>query len=293
MTQKASLANAENAHRLFRGAAEAAKLMRATALCLELAAAGLSSAALLGAGSGLEVAQPLVAFLLVIVAASLRFAGSQGQAFASRCRRASAAAYATGTDIGGKTLVDLEADAPFLSEGLSRRLPDQRLGEYYAARAATTAGRLQEIYAHSALFTWRLLRASGWVSSLLAAVLLLGAIVIFYLIGALAQPTEVALTALDVLCGLVLARLWVATLEGAVRYLTAAAEIRRVWDRLMEAGSEATDRVRDLTIEYDVLRAAQPPVPTLAYRLWRGSASAAWQASWSERASPAPEGSPS
>ncbi|MDH5491308.1 MAG: hypothetical protein OEY14_05090 [Myxococcales bacterium] len=280
MTQKVSLANAENAHRLFRGAAEAAKLMRATALCLDLAAAGLSSAALLGAGSDrLEVAQPLVALLLVVIAASLRLAGSQGQAFASRCRRVSAAAYAAGIDFGGKTLVDLEADAPFLSERLSRRLPDQRLDEYYAARAATTEERLQEIYAHSALFTWRLLRASGWVSSLLAAVLLLGAIVIFYMIGALAQATEVALTALDVLCGLVLARLWVGTLEGAVRYLTAAAEVRRVWDRLMEAGSEATDRVRDLTIEYDILRASQPPVPTLAYRLWRGRATAAWQAS--------------
>lgn len=293
MSGTRAIPNAQVAHALFRGGAEAAKLMRACALGLELAAAGLSSAALLGVGgSALEIAQPLVALLFVVLAGGLRLSATQAQAFASRCRRVSASAYATGVDIDGKVLVDLQADAPFLSSTMSARLPDKTLEEYYAAEATSPEGRLREIYAHSALFTWRLLRASGWTAGLVATLILLGAIVVFYLIGALAQPTEATLTALDVLCGLVLARLWVGTLEGTVRYLRAAAEIRRLWDRLMDAGEGAPEQVRDLTIEYDVLRASQPPVPTLAYRLWRGSATAAWQATQPKRRSPATAESP-
>lgn len=261
------LVGAQRAHRLFRGSAELSKLGRGGAVALEISAAALAYLSL-SQGGFMHVSEPLVALLLLAVAALLRFWADACRGFALRCRRASANAYAIQADVDVRTGSDLEADKPRAATWVAQKLfGDATLEDYYDAKCSPGRDRLREIYAHSAHFTWQLLRRASVAATVLSGFGVALTLVGLYTIGAVASPGEEALSWLDVICGLVMGAVLLRVIVAAVRFGAGARSTRRIYNRLVDSVSDPAIRVVDLTIEYDLARASGPSVPTWAYRL--------------------------
>lgn len=265
------------AHRLFRGASELTKIVRHFAFWLEFCAA------LVAALGALEVKPlgpwtPLVLVMLMAGSTALRIWSRRTQSYSERCRRLSARAYAAGDDsIGVVLLSELRADAPVGAERFGLRLPAATLDEYYEATKDPGLPRLREVYAHSAFYSWRLLRRTGVCLVILAvAVFCVGAAAIY---GLAVEPPEstAAERILDFVCSFVLVGLSCRALDAGVEACSAASESRAVAQGLIEQADPG--QVSELCVRYDMERSSGPPVPTIIYKRSRG----ALQEEWHER----------
>lgn len=265
----------DDAHQLFRGAAELTKRVRQGATCAELVAAVV-------AAWSSALAQPLwggwaslAMAVLMMLAVALRIFARHTHSYSERCRRVSVRSYALGVPIGAGTHSGLVSDAPPMARRLASSLPATDLDAYYEPLADAGDARLREIYAHSSFYSWRLLRVSGWTR--------LSAGVVFALVGAfivfgLALPSSTVATAdkvLDIVCSIVFVSLAARALETASEALMAAVEARAVADSLLKTRDE--DQVQELINHYDMERAAGSSVSTLAYKMLRDRLQAEWK----------------
>ncbi len=264
----------QTAHALFRGSAEVTKRFRQVALGLEVLAATIAAYGVLNGDVIWGGWASLVMLLLMVGGTALRIWSRSTQGFSERCRRVSARAFAAGQEIGAAVLSGLVADAPVFAEARSKKLPAGTLEDYYEPTKPTGTPRLQESYAHSSFYSWRLLRSTGalfLVSGTLIAII--GAVVIYGL--AVAPPSATtAGRVLDVVCSLVFVALSAKAIDAGIAALVGARDSRGVADELIATAD--SERIAELTSLYDMDRNSGPLVPTLIYSLSRDSLQKEW-----------------
>lgn len=273
-TDPAATPRAQTIHTMFRGSAEATKRIRQSALVLELVAAGIAAYGVLSGDVLWGGWASLVLLMLMLTATGLRIWSRSIQSYSERCRRVSARAFAHGRDVGAAVQSGLVADAPMLTQRLAKKLPAGTLEAYYEPTKPPGSARLQEMYAHSSFYSWRLLRSTGalfLVSGTLIAII--GAVVIY---GLAVDPPS-ATTAgrvLDVVCSLVFVALSAKAIDAGIAALVGARDSRGVADELITTAD--SERIAELTSLYDMDRNSGPLVPTLIYSLSRDSLQKEW-----------------
>ena len=273
-TDPAATPRAQTIHTMFRGSAEATKRIRQSALVLDLVAAGIAAYGVLSGDVLWGGWASLVLLMLMLTATGLRIWSRGIQSYSERCRRVSARAFAHGRDVGAAVQSGLVADAPMLTQRLAKKLPAGTLEAYYEPTKPPGSARLQEMYAHSSFYSWRLLRSTGalfLVSGTLIAII--GAVVIY---GLAVDPPS-ATTAgrvLDVVCSLVFVALPAKAIDAGIAALVGARDSRGVADELIATAD--SERIAELTSLYDMERNSGPLVPTLIYRLSRDSLQKEW-----------------
>ena len=264
----------EAVHRMFRGAAELSKSLRAIALTTEVVAAFIAAWRAFNPQMEWSGWASLWLALFVVAGFALRVRASYVYAFAEKCRRIATTAYACGRQVSSVVRTSLSADEPVLSKRFARRLPTQTLDDYYEPTTPTGNERLREIYAHSAFYSWRLLHVCFhmyfWVSVVLAG---LGAIAIYSIA---ASPTDMAAASriLDVVCSIVFAFLVARALAACLSAWCSSRECRRIADEL--AGSITDERLREVIANYDIERSTGPAAPTAVYLRCREGLQSAW-----------------
>lgn len=261
-------------HTLFRGSAEATKRLRQIAVLSELVAAGIASYGVLCGGVLWAGWASLVLLALMLVATALRIWSRGTHSYSERCRRVAARAFAQGRDVGAAVQSGLVADAPMLTRRLAQTLAAGTLKEYYEPTKPPGAARLQEMYAHSSFYSWRLLRVSGSIFLTVGlAVAILGVVIIYGL--AVEQPAATtAGRVLDVVCSLVFVTLSAKAVDAGIAALVASRDARAVADSLI--GTSDDEQISELASQYDMDRNGGPLVPTPIYRLWRTPLQKEW-----------------
>lgn len=167
------------------------------------------------------------------------------------------------------------SDAPAFAVRTAAGLPAANLEEYYELESAPRGARIREMYAHSAFYSWRLLRQTGWAHLAAGTVVAgVGASIVF----GLALPSSSVATAdkvLDIVCSLVFVTLAARAFERGVEALFQARGARAIADGLLEI--EDTGRVQDLLTEYDIERGGGIAIPTPIYRLNRNRLQLEWR----------------
>lgn len=264
----------EAVHRIFRGAAELSKSLRACALATEIVAAFIAAWRAFNPQMEWSGWASFWLALLVVAGFVLRVRAGYVYAFAEKCRRIASAAYACGRQVSSIVRTSLSADEPLLAKRFARRLPTQTLDDYYEPTTPAGNERLREIYAHSAFYSWRLLHVCFHVffgaSVALAG---LGGIVIYSMAT---SPTDVttASRVLDVVCSIVFAFLVARTSAACLSAWCSSRECRSIADEL--AGSITSERLRDVIVNYDIERSTGPSVPTAVYLRCREGLQSAW-----------------
>ncbi|NOY92979.1 MAG: hypothetical protein GXP55_17485 [Deltaproteobacteria bacterium] len=262
------------AHHLFRGAAEVTKRLRQLALALELAAAviaawsGLSGAVLWGGWAS------LVMLLLMFLAMSLRAWSRSTHNYSERCRRLSITAFAYGDEIGAAVLSGLVVDAPPFAESFAARLPAKTLDEYYEPTAAAGRWRLQELYAHSSFYSWRLLNRAGWLFLSVGVLVALGGVIVIYGMALPSADSSMAGRFLDFVCSLVFVVLAFKAFDAAADAFVASRGARGVADVLV--ATRDSDRAEEQAAHYDMERVSGPTVPTRIYEMSRKRLQQEW-----------------
>jgi hypothetical protein len=259
---------------MFRGSAEVTKRIRQCALVLELVAAviaaygGLSGDVLWGGWAS------LVLVLLMAAATGLRIWSRGTHSHSERCRRISARAFAQGRDVESAVKSGLKSDAPLLTEYAAKKLPAGTLEAYYEPTKSPGTARLQEMYAHSSFFSWRLLRTSGTLFVAVGVAVMIMGIAVIYGLAVEQPPATAAGRVLDVVCSLVFGALSVKAFDTGIAACVASRDARVVADGLIGTSDEA--QILEFALQYDMERVSGPLVPTLIYRLRRTTLEKEW-----------------
>lgn len=263
---------AEKIHARFRGASELVKVTRGLALLIDAGAATLACLSIFGVYKSAWV--PLVLLFAAIASVACKSWASSVRGYAQRCRRLSLRAFCLDEDVDRVTESNTEVDAPWGYEWLAARVPAQSLTDYYEQTCPPGETRLRELYAHSAFYTWRLLRRHSKIAIGWAVLIFVFSFIIIY--GIATEPPAAATrnAVLEALCTVVLVLLCVQAVERAIESLSSVGEAREIEERLLKkpVGKEL-DEIVD---SYDIERAAGPDVPTTLYRLMRNGLQKQW-----------------
>lgn len=273
-TDPTATPRAQTIHTMFRGSAEATKHIRQLALVLELAAAGIAAYGVLSGDALWGGWTSLFLLMLMLAATGLRIWSRGTQSYSERCRRVSAHAFAHGRDVGAAVQSGLMADAPMLTQHLTKKLPAGTLKAYYEPTKPPGVARLQEMYAHSSFYSWRLLRWTGALfigSSML--LFIIGATIIY---GLAVDPPSATIAGrvLDVVCSLVFVTLSAKALDAGIAALVGAHDSRGVADKLITTAD--SEHITELTSLYDMDRNSGPLASTRLYCLFRNSLQKEW-----------------
>lgn len=264
------------AHLLFRSSAEVTKRLRQIALGSEVMASGLAAYGVITGEALFGGWGSLLILSFMVGATALRVWSRSTQAYSERCRRVSARAFAEGRDIGATVLSGLVADAPIFARGQSNRTLAGTLDDYYEPTKPVGEPRLQEIYAHSALYSWRLLRTVGQLLLVIGtAFAVTGALVIY---GLAVDPPSAATAArvLEVVCSLVFIVLSGKGIDSGIAALVSARDVRSIADGLVATAD--SEEIAELTSFYDISRSSGPLLPTWIYSWSRDSLQTEWHA---------------
>lgn len=266
---------AESVHQLFRGSAELSKTYRSVAFVCEFLAAAIALQGILTSVT-LIAWRPFIVLLLLVISVAARLVAERYASFAEQCRRLSIRAYAKGEDLPVRTSSLLRNDAPWSASRRARTLPASKLDDYYEPRFPVGEARLRELYAYSAFYTSRLLRATKWLYALASVVLLVGSATV--LVALLTSETEASRreAMLEVLFPVVLGIIALRCIEVFVACLTSETMTRSIADALIDDPLPRDEKLLDLVQEYDFGRVGAPAPPTLLYRLWRKALDAEW-----------------
>jgi hypothetical protein len=268
--------NTQEAHDTFRGSAEISKWIRAAAPLAELCAAALALHAIYLIDSTLAAWRPITAFLLLVTAASARAYGAKVERFAEECRRVSARAFAIGSDIPIGQCSAFRSDAPMFARYLAQRLPASTLESYYEPTCGVGPDRLREVYAHSAFFTWRLLRTSAIVHGIGSLLLVLSTVLLMYALVTSDLPRPVRLRALDALFSVALGVAALRLVGASIRCAFSARGTRLIADALIGHPLPGGQLLDHLTRCYDFERMGAPQAPTILYKTMRARLSNDW-----------------
>lgn len=268
------MSNTAKVHLWFRGASEVTKSLRRGSLLCELGAAGVSLWAILGKPPDSAAGLPLAILGIAFVGTFLRAYSGAANGFAQRCRRISLRAFCTGEEVDTLTVSILDDEAPPFVERLAAKLPAKSLEEYYEPTTAPGEARQRELYAHSAFYTWRLLRVQGWGIFAFSLLALISCGVLIYHLAAepTAQGDRKAI--LEAVCTVVLLVVTMKGFEASWDCYQTVTAVRAIENRLLEKPKGGV--LKDLIDSYDLERAAGPNPMTIIYTLWRNRLASKW-----------------
>jgi hypothetical protein len=272
----------QEVHDLFRGAAEVSKAARLVAFLFELVAVAIALEGIFSENSSIKAWRPLLAFGLTFASWLLREYASHASNFADQCRRAAMRAYATESVIARSRSSEFRSDAPLFAAKLAKLLPAKTLNDYYEPKFPPGEDRLRELYAHSAFYTWRILRVSASFYSLASAALFVTAVVVLYQLvidGPLTDPdvsTVARHQVLEALFSIVLGIVGLRGLAVSLASILGTIAMRKVADALIRTPLPAAADLDEWTESYDFERAGAPSPPTALYWLMRDKLAADW-----------------
>lgn len=261
-------------HLLFRGASEVAKRFRAGSLFCELIAASISLWAILLKPSTAVEWLPLGILLLTFLGTCLRSYSLVANGFAQRCRRISLRAFCAGNDVDRLTISLLDDDAPPFVEKIANSLPAKSIEEYYEPTATVGRKRLAELYAHSAFYTWRLLRVQAWLTFIPAVLTLITCFVMIYRLAAVSTSQTDRQAVLEAVCTVVLLVVTAKGLQASWDSYCSFGEIRSIENALLRKNT--VEALNDLVDSYDIERAGGAMPMTTLYKLLRACLSKEW-----------------
>jgi hypothetical protein len=266
--------NTARVHILFRGASQVTRRLRQGALACELTAGTIAMVSILSKPQDPAAWLPLLIVGLTFGGTGLRAFSSSANGFAQRCRRISLRAFCAGRDVDLRTVEHLDDDAPAFVDFASRKLLERSVQGYCEPTTPPGAARQAELYAHSAFFTWRLLRLQAWLLFAIAAIVLLVCGVLIYSLAGLPNVEIDRHAALEAVCTVVLMVICLKAFEAGWESFTSYREIRSIESALLDRpGGEA---LKDLTDSYDIERAAGASPMTFLYECCRRRLSAKW-----------------
>lgn len=265
----------EEMHQLFRAASEIGKRFRMTALGFEVLAMVVALHGLVDLGVA-NAWRPLIAFAATVAGLVLRELASSRDRFAERCRQLSVRKFAMGGDVSAARASQLRLQGPSSATQAATKLPAANLNEYYEPTQPPGDARLRELYAHSSFYTWRLLRLSAILHSVVAGALLLVTILALYFLATTTTAVPGKDVVVDAVFTVVLGVLALRIVVEAVGHAKGAAEAHRIADALVAAPLPSEDVLVGLADDYDSERGSTSPAPTSVYRLWRDSLSIEW-----------------
>jgi hypothetical protein len=263
---------AEKVHARFRGSSELSKLMRLAALLVDVVAATFACLGIFGTLKSPWV--PLSLLVLAVVAALLRGLADAIRSFAQRCRRSSLRALCFDVDIDRVTESNTAVDAPLGTAWLANRTPPHSLAEYYEPTCPPGENRLRELYAHSAFYTWRLLRAYARIAAFWAAIVFAVSFVVIYGLATTTVTPASRDAVLEALCTVILVILCVRAFETATAAKASSNEARSIEEALLK--KPIGQQLVEIVDAYDIERAAGPDVPTTLYRVMRNRLQTQW-----------------
>lgn len=270
------MSTTQEVHVLFRGSAELAKYLRLGALGCELVAALIAIDELFLGFFGVILWRPVLALTLVAVAVFLREYSKEAERFAELCRSTSVRAFAKGAEVPFGQCSALRSDAPPFAAKLARRLVSTSLDNYYQPTVPPGTDRLRELYAHSAFYTWRLLRVTGWLYAALSLLVVGGAILFLYRLAAGEAMVAPRPVVLDTLLTVVIGVLGIRASVFSIGCFRSAGMARKVADALIEAPLPVERCLEELTYRYDFERNGGPAPPTAIYIILRGVLERDW-----------------
>lgn len=266
---------AETVHSSFQGAAELAKLLRKVALATEVAAASIAALRIFLPDMVWPGWASLALAMVVILGGAVQLWARSVISHADKCRRVSVRAYARGMDISQAKASSLVVDNPAFTSALASRLPTKSLDEYYESKCPAGPGRVREIYAHSAFYTWRLRRSAYRIY--FSATLLFALIGFLAIYALAADPTgsDTSSRVLDMVCSVVFVFLVAKAARAAFETRQSYVECRRIADALLATALDSDPA--ELAAEYDIEMSSGITNSTLLYKWMRDSLQREWQ----------------
>lgn len=266
--------HAERVHRIFRGSMETVKWLRFLALSTEVISASMAAWRILCPQLEWSGGASLALTTVIAIGVWLRILAKSACSFSERCRRVAIRAYGEGKDVSSVVAGSLTADAPITSEWFAKKLPTQTLQEYYESTIPPGNSQLRYLYAHSAFYTWRLLRVC-WYIYLFGVVAFgfIGFLVIYWLAAEPSDPSTSG-RVLDLVCSIVFVFLTAKAVIACVDAKQSSIECRRIESSLL--AQKEGDNPRDLMLDYDVERASAIAIPTLIYIRMRDGLKREW-----------------
>jgi hypothetical protein len=261
-------------HLLFRGAAEVTKSLRRGALCCDFLTAGISLYAVLGKPPDSAARLPFGILVVAVVGMLLRAYSSVANGFAQRCRRISIQAFCKGRTVNPVTVSFLDDDAPPLVEKATSHLRAKSISEYYDPTTPTGPLRTAELYAHSAFFTWRLLRMQAWVTFTVATVVTIACGVLTYHLAAISGTTTDRRAILEAISTIFLLTVAAKGFEASWAAFMSCREIRSIENEMLK--TPRGEGLEDLVDSYDIERAAGPNTSGVLYHWCCDTLTAKW-----------------
>ncbi len=261
-------------HLYFRGAAEVARKLRQASLLCELGAAGVALYTILAKPTTTAVWLPAGILGLTLFGTVLRSYSSKANGFSHRCRRISLRAFCEGKNVDTLTVSTLDDDTPPMVEWLANSMPAKGLEEYYEPTMPHGTKRLVELYAHSAFYTWRLLRIQAIATFLIGLAVLIGCVAVIYHLAVEPTVQTDRKAVLEAICTVVLLVVTAKAFHASWEAYSSYEQVRAIENALLNQPSGET--LIDLIDSYEIERAAGANPSGWIYRLRRRVLSAKW-----------------
>lgn len=270
-----ALPNAEAIHTMFRGTGELSKIGFGSSFALDCGAASLATWSALSTPPGRVTWVPFIAVILAFFSALIRIHAGRLGDISQTFRRMSARAFASGVDLSALDASDAAVKCPAITRRIGRSVPAPTLLEYYDPKNAPGYSRLREIYAHSAFFTWVLLKNIGWISLLVSIGILVVTSAAMYSLLMEETPVSVVHSVSEIALSFVMIVIFLRVFIYSVTALLAAGEMATLANQLILA-SDGESSIERLTSDYDFARATSPHIPTVFYRILRKRIEKEW-----------------
>jgi hypothetical protein len=267
--------NTERVHRLFQGASEWAKILVRSAAVAEIGGAIVAVVSILWANEPKPLV-PLLILVLAVIAMALRTWSQVIKGYANKCRAMSRRAFAYDIDLSTRALSHAEDDAPFLCDRFARKLPTSTLEAYYEPTCVVGEPRLRELYAHSAFYTWSLLRIYALVAFIAGAVIFSAAFFCVYLLASHMLTLSDNQPVLEIVLTIAVAFFGIRSIEIGLNSHSCSKTVRDIEDQL--ATLPVGDELLRLAERYDIETTYGPSAPTLIYKLQRNALQRDWHA---------------
>lgn len=269
--------NAEEVHRLFGAASLLARRFHFYAIAIEFLVAVLAAVSLVEAT---EKAAwfPLGMLLLAIMASLFRVYSRRARAFASGARWAAVGALSSGVDIGPRVLAWFRNERLLFADRLNRSVKANTLSEYYAPSCPAGDQRRRELCAHSAFFTWRLMRTYSVLVWTLLAVAAVGSLTLLYRFSIDTNADQsLRLWLLQTLCAVVLIHFGLRALELALSAASSWRATRAIYEDLLGSAPPGPSDLIEVTTKYEKERLTAPLIPQALYILGRENLAREWE----------------
>lgn len=266
------LALAEKVHLYFRGSSEVSKWAKTTALFLDLFSGAIAIAGIFGSLKYFWV--PLFILGSAVLSSALRSYANNIRSYSQRARRTSLRAFCLEIEIDPLTASNFSIESPVLAEWFASKLPAQSMNDYYEPVSPKGEIRLRELYAHSAFYTWRLLRISSFLAFIWSSIVFVGSFVVIYYLADAPRNIETTKGILESLSTVALVILCVRGVEYATTANLSAKEVRSIEESLQKKPHGRS--LIELADSYEIERASGPDVPTIIYYFLRNKLQKQW-----------------